>query len=802
MASGSVKQGSPILRGPGMNAAIVAFAVGIWWLQQQAALPASFPAWWWAVLSCAVLAWFRPLRPVVAVPVAFALGFAWAAGCAQGRLGERLAPELEGRDLVVSGVVASLPALGERSVRFEFDVEGADGASTGVPKRILLSWYRSGLAAGLDDTPAALADAHAIHPGERWRFTVRLKRPHGSVNPHGFDYEGWLLERGIGASGYVRPRGGQVKLGERNSLSDRIERVREAVRTRFLAVLGDSDTAGILVALVVGDQRAIDAEDWRLFSRTGVTHLMSISGLHVTLISGMVAALVSFGWRRSGSLALRLPARKAAAVAATLAAFTYTLLAGFGVPAQRTVFMVGAVAAAVWAGRMSSPSRVLALALLAVVLVDPWAVLAAGFWLSFCAVGLIFYVTQGWTGRESWLVQWARVQWSMTVGLAPMALLLFSQVSLVGPLANAVAIPVVSAVITPLALVCALLPVDALLRLADGLTVVLMHFLEWCDALPVAVWQQPVPPVWTVVVAMLGVLWLVAPRGVPLRWVGLVLFAPALMTAPSRPAQGEAWITTLDVGQGLAVVVRTAEHTLLYDAGPTYGTESDSGERIIVPYLRAVGSLRLDAMVVTHNDSDHSGGALSVLENAEVLDFLSSLEPGNPVAAGARNPRPCVRGDRWSWDGVGFEVVHPARADYEGGVLRVNNLSCVLRVTTAHGSLLLTGDIEKAAEGLLVQRDGAALHADVMLAPHHGSRTSSTAAFVAAVRPRWLIVPVGYRNRFGHPRADVVARYDEVGARILRTDLDGAVTVRLAAGGVEAAGERSAHPRYWQASRL
>ena len=759
MASGSVKQGSPILRGSGMNAAIVAFAVGVWWLQQQAALPASFPPWWWAALSCAAFAWFRPLRPVVAVPVAFALGFAWAAGCAQGRLGERLAPELEGRDLVVSGVVASLPALGERSVRFEFDVEGADGASTGVPKRILLSWYRSGLAAGLDDTPAALADAHAIHPGERWRFTVRLKRPHGSVNPHGFDYEGWLLERGIGASGYVRPRGGQVKLGERNSLSDRIERVREAVRTRFLAVLGDSDTAGILVALVVGDQRAIDAEDWRLFSRTGVTHLMSISGLHVTLISGMVAALVSFGWRRSGSLALRLPARKAAAVAATLAAFTYTLLAGFGVPAQRTFFMVGAVAAAVWAGRMSSPSRVLALALLAVVLVDPWAVLAAGFWLSFCAVGLIFYVTQGWTGRESWLVQWARVQWSMT-------LLLFSQVSLVGPLANAVAIPVVSAVITPLALLCALLPVDALLRLADGLTVVLMHFLEWCDALPVAVWQQPVPPVWTVVVAMLGVLWLVAPRGIPLRWVGLVLFAPALMTAPERPAQGEAWITTLDVGQGLAVVVRTAEHTLLYDAGPTYGTESDSGERIIVPYLRAVGSLRLDAMVVTHNDSDHSGGALSV------------------------------------WDGVGFEVLHPARADYEGGVLRVNNLSCVLRVTTAHGSLLLTGDIEKAAEGLLVQRDGAALHADVMLAPHHGSRTSSTAAFVAAVRPRWLIVPVGYRNRFGHPRADVVARYDEVGARILRTDLDGAVTVRLAAGSVEAAGERSAHPRYWQASRL
>lgn len=790
-----------------MTAAIVAFAVGVWWLQQQASLPASLPAWWWAATACAAFAWSKPARFLAFAPVAFALGFAWAAGCAHERLRDRLVPDLEGRDLVMTGVVASLPAIGERSVRFEFDVEAVDGVSAGVPKKILLSWYRSGAAPGAEDSPAALDDPYSVHPGERWLFTVRLKRPHGSANPHGFDYEGWLLERGLGASGYVRQRGGQRKVGSRNSFPDRVEQVREGVRARFLSVLGDSDTAGILVALVVGDQRAIDADDWRLFSRTGVTHLMSISGLHVTLISGLVAALVSFGWRRSGALALALPARKAAALAATLAAFAYTLLAGFGVPAQRTFFMVGVVAAAMWSGRISSAWRVLALALLAVVLVDPWAVIAAGFWLSFGAVGLIFYVSQGWTGREPVPAQWVRVQWAITVGLAPMSLLLFSQVSLVGPLANAVAIPLVSAVITPLALVCAFLPVDALLHFTDALAGWMMRFLEWCDRLPVAVWQQPAPPAWTVAVAMTGVLWLLAPRGIPSRGLGLALFVPALMVAPPRPAVGEAWVTTLDVGQGLAVLVRTADHTLLYDAGPTYGTDSDSGERIIVPYLRAVGALRLDAMLVTHNDSDHSGGALSVMQGAEVLDFVSSLDPASPVALGARNPRPCVRGDRWTWDGVAFEVLHPARGDYAGvalrtDALRTNNMSCVLRVSTAQGAMLLTGDIEKAAEALLVERSGAALRSEVLLAPHHGSRTSSTAEFIAAVQPRLLVVPAGYRNRFGHPRADVLARYTAAGTGVLRTDLDGAVTVAFAADGMQAYGERSVRPRYWHAARL
>ncbi len=781
---------------------ILAFAGGVWCLQQQSVLPTLDvdTKWLWAAAAFAPLAAVARLRKPLLIAGCFALGFAWAAGLAHLRMAERLAPELEGRDLVVAGVVSGLPAIGERSVRFEFEIESAQGGSAKLPSKVMLSWYRSGIGSP-EESAAMLDDPSGVHPGERWLFTVRLKRPHGSVNPFGFDYEAWLLERGIGATGYVRQRGEQRKLGERNSLFDRIEQLREAVRTRFLSVLGESTTSGVLVALVVGDQRAIDADDWRLFSRTGVTHLMSISGLHVTLISGLVAALVSFGWRRSPSLVLKLPARKAAAVAATVAALAYTLLAGFGVPAQRTFFMVAAVAAALWSGRISSPSRVLALALLAVLVVDAWAVLSAGFWLSFGAVALIFYVSHGWSGEDSWLGAWGRVQWAITVGLAPAALLLFSQVSLIGPLANAVAIPAVSGIITPLALVCAFVPVDALLLFADWLTGWLMRFLEWCDSLPLALWQQPVPPLWTVLVAGAGVLWLLAPKGVASRWIGLLLFLPALLFSPPRPAQGEAWVTVLDVGQGLAVLVRTADHALLFDSGPAYA-ESDSGERIIAPYLRAVGSSRLDAMMVSHNDIDHSGGALSVMRDAEVGRFLSSLEPTNPIAQASGAPHRCVRGERWAWDGVEFSVLHPAKDDYASGEFRPNDLSCVLRVSTAHGSVLLTGDIEKAAEGLLVQRDAAQLKSEVLLAPHHGSRTSSTPAFLAAVKPRFVVVPVGYRNRFGHPRADVVERYAAAGAQVLRTDLDGAVTVRFSGSGMETIGQRVAERRYWRDARL
>jgi competence protein ComEC len=766
-----------------MTCAVLAFALGVLLLQQQAALPAL--AWALLLVPAATLGLrYRLLLPVLA----FGAGFFWAAACAHWRMDDWLARELEGRDIELVGVVSSLPAQGERGTRFEFDVEWTSGGER-LPRNILLWWYRS--AAFTESEPALLAGA--VHPGERWQLTVRLRRPHGNLNPNGFDYEAWLLERGIGATGYVRQRGAQRLLGSRATALDLVEKAREAVRDRFQAALGATPAAGILVALAVGDQRAIAAEEWRLFNRTGVTHLMSISGLHVTLVSGLVAWLVSTAWRRVPRLVLRLPARKAAAAAAILGAFGYTLLAGFAVPAQRTCYMVTVVAVALWMGGIATPVRTLALALAVVLLADPWAPLSAGFWLSFAAVTLIFYVAAGWRGREPRVAQWARVQWAITLGLAPAALLLFGQVSVAGPLANALAIPVVSIIVTPLALAAAVIPVDAILALAAWLVEWLLQFLEACAALPGALWQQHAPAPWAVAIALAGVAWVLAPRGVPGRANGLALLAPAFLLPPPAPAPGEAWITAFDVGQGLALTVRTANRTVLYDAGPAFGPDADSGGRVLLPELRAAGAAAVDLLVLTHEDADHIGGALTLLESIRVDSLASSLPPEHALNALVGAPRRCLAGESWEWDGVQFSFLHPRAGE---PAVRRNNQSCVLKIETGGASMLLTGDIERHAELSLVL--DPLVKADVVLVPHHGSRSSSTQEFISAVAPRWAVVPAGYRNRFGHPNAEVLERYKAAGAAVMRTDLDGAVHVVLERGTARVEGERARRPRYWR----
>lgn len=783
-----------------MTAAILAFGAGVLLLQHQAGLPAPL---WLALLPVCVALGIR--RRALLVPCALAAGFLWAGGAAHLRLGDRLAPELEGRDLEITGIVAGLPVRTERALRFDLEVEavrGVDADRAGVPARVRLAWYRAAAQGPGDEGAAAPAEAVQLHPGERWRLSVRLRRPHGNVNPHGFDYEAWLLERGIGATGYVRPDPAPERLGQRRAMRDRIERAREAVRDRFLTVLGTTPASGVLTALAVGDQQAIANEEWRLFQRTGVTHLMSISGLHVTLVSSLVAWLVAALWRRtpglSPSLCLWLPARRAAAAAAVVAALAYTLLAGFAVPAQRTFYMVAVVAAAFWSGRIVSPGRTLALALGVVLAADPWAVLAPGFWLSFGAVALIFFVAAGWSSPEGRLVQWARIQWAITVGLAPAALLLFGQVSVVGPLANAAAIPLVSAIVTPLTLVAAALPVDALLGLAAWFVERLLEFLEWCASLPLAVLERPVPPLWSVLLALAGIAWLLAPRGIPWRMSGMALLLPAFALPAPAPAPGTAWITTLDVGQGLAVLVRTASRSLLYDTGPAYGPDADSGDRVILPVLRAEGVTRLDALIVTHQDLDHLGGAQTILDHMEVGALLTSLPRNDALHALAVAPRRCARSDAWEWDGVRFELLHPAQEDYAAR-RRTNDLSCVLRVSVGARAMLLTGDIERAAEAALLERGPAgALRADVLLVPHHGSRTSSSEEFLDVVSPRWAVVAAGYRSRFGHPHERVLERYRARGARIARTDLDGAVSVRLDASSAHVESERARRPRYWR----
>ncbi len=385
--------------------------------------------------------------------------------------------------------------------------------------------------------------------------------------------------------------------------------------------------------------------------------------------------------------------------------------------------------------------------------------------------------------------------------MIPALLALFQQFSLVSPLANALAIPAVSLAVTPLALAACILPAPLypwLLELAHGITALLMAWVEWLATLPWAVWQQHAPPDWTLLPALAGVAWLLLPRGMPARWVGGILLLPLVLVPPPRPAAGEAEVVVLDVGQGLAVHVRTASHDLLYDTGPSYSPEANSGSRIIVPYLRAAGVHRLDALVVTHQDSDHSGGAASVLEALPVERMLDSLPFENDLAAAPVAHTACSDGQHWEWDGVAFVMLHPPASHYAAPPAKTNDMSCVLKVTAAGRSVLLTSDIEALSEGRLLAAHRSELRSDVLLVPHHGSRTSSTPAFVAAVGAPLAAIPVGYRNRFRHPRPDVLARYTGPGRTVLRTDEDGAVTLRLSAAGIASARERLLQDRYWR----
>ncbi|MEO8040604.1 MAG: DNA internalization-related competence protein ComEC/Rec2 [Betaproteobacteria bacterium] len=773
-----------------------AFVAGAWWLQQQAALPSAGGAFIVAAIAALALVGMRsgpaPMRvagQVLLVAACAGAGFYWAAMQAGWRLSDRLPAQWEGRDIRVVGVVAGLPERTARGWRFVFEVERTLTPDAYVPRRVIVSWF----------DPDAAADEAAVSPvtpGERWRFSARFKRPHASYNPHAFDAEAWLLERGIRATGYVRDTAPRERvdafvMGPRYA----IERLRARLRDRLLAELAGKPYAGVVVALTVGDQQSIPAAQWQVFTRTGVNHLMSISGLHVTMVSGLAFLIVFRLWRRSPLLVQHAPARSAAVLAGLVAALCYVLLAGFAVPAQRTLWMLGTLAFAWWLRVFATPSGILATALLVVLVLDPMAVLAAGFWLSFGAVTLLMYVTAGRVRREGWLLAWGRTQWTLFLGLAPLLLVLFQQVSLVAPVANAFAVPWVGLVVVPLSLLAAVIPWVPVADLAHATMAVAGAMLEFLSDLPAAAWTQRAPSAWAALLAVAGAAWLLLPRGFPARWIGLIAMLPLVALPAARPGFGEAWVSVLDVGQGLAAVVQTRSGALVFDTGPAWSSEADSGSRVIVPFLRGEGVRRLEGLIVSHDDADHSGGAASLLAAVPVRWVATPLPEGHAALASA-HPAPCIAGQRWEWSGVRFDMLHPEADSYNSPGVRDNARSCVLKISTGGAALLMAADIEKDSERSLLAR-GTGLTADILVAPHHGSRTSSTPEFISAVQPNVTIFSVGYRNRFGHPAPDVVARYRSVGSRIVRTDEGGAIRVVLNERGWSLERWRDARPRYW-----
>lgn len=743
----------------------LAFTAGVLAPQQLVSLP----AWPWialAWLAFALLVWRRAL-----VAAAFVLGVAWALSSAAWRLQERLPTQLDGQDATYRGSIVSLPQRFSHGWRFDFAPE----SPTSLPSLLRLSWY--------DSQPSPRA-------GERWRLTLRLKSPHGAFNPGGFDYERWLFVRGIGATGYVRTSPDNARLAGGSVFNPEVWR--QHLAERVDAVLVGRRFAGMVRALVMGDESGIAQSQWQVLRATGTAHLVAISGSHIGLVAGLVFLAVRKVTARLG--VQRWPPPSLAAMVALLAALGYTALADFAIPARRALIMAAVVLGAVLWRRHVRTSNVFALALFLVLLHDPLAVLAPGFWLSFVAVALILLVAAGRLSSATGFHSFLRANWAISVGLAPLLVLLFQQAPWVSPLANLFAIPVMGMLAVPLALVGALAldlgldPYGWLLQGTEQLLQWCWPPLQWLADWPQTQWQRPAPPAWTLILAALAGLIALLPRGLPGRWLALPLLLPALTWQPPQVGQGGFRLSLLDVGQGLAVVVRTAGHTLVFDAGPRFSEGEDTGRSVVEPFLRASVGSAIDTLVVSHGDNDHIGGAFYLLSKLSVTQLYTSA----PERLIQHNPISCQAGQNWHWDGVDFRMLSPW--DATGSA---NNRSCVLKVTSVYGSALLTGDIERETEARLVQSYGTQLASEVLVVPHHGSRTSSSEIFLAAVAPRRALFPVGYRNRFHFPRPEVLARYRRLSIATEETGLAGALMLDFGPGGTTLERYRDSAGRYW-----
>ena len=775
-----------IHNGPGMLGGALAVLAGAVLVQGLPVLP---PRWLDAVLATFALAGllvclrWRKLAWLWLLPLVLG-AFAWTAWRADLAMQARLPHALEKRDILVTGVVTDLPQAQDGSTRFQFDIARAEfnGRSVPVHGHVRLSWYAS-----------RRHEVPVIRPCSTWRLRVRMKRPHGLVNPGGMDFERSALQKGVIATGYVREDPANALLEEGACVDGARARIATAIEA---ALPDDAHAARLLRALSVGDERALDEHDWQVVRATGISHLIAISGFHVGLAAVFGAWLVGLAWWLFPSLGLRLARPLAEAAAAFPAALAYGALAGFGLPTTRTLLMIAVVAGWRLLRRGGGFGEGFGLALAAILIVDPLSVLSAGFWLSFAGVALLAWTLArdiGWRGH---LKEIGLAPLLMTLALLPLTVWFFGQASLVAPLANLVAVPFVSFVIVPIDLAaCALLLawpwagqllLHVCAHLVDALWWVLLHLASW----PAAMQYLPETSLLAFVLACFGAVWLLAPRGVPARALGALALLPLCWPRSTLPADGAFRASVIDVGQGLSVLVRTRSHALLIDTGARYPSGFDLGEAAVVPTLHALDVAHLDGLVISHGDNDHSGGAVSVL----------SAYPGTPVWGGepARGPVPmrqCDAGQRWRWDGVDFRMLRPPAPVTVHG----NDAGCVLLVSGVDGRLLLPADTSSKVEPGIARAvpPGPPL---VMVVPHHGSKTSSSIAYLQALHPQLAIASTGYLNGYHHPAPEIVARYAGLGIPLLNTPDTGAVRIAFPAGAPPhiLSEERLRQSRYWR----
>ncbi|UHH09596.1 DNA internalization-related competence protein ComEC/Rec2 [Luteimonas fraxinea] len=764
--------------GLGIAAALVLGAIAC--LQ----LPVLPPRWVMALgLAIGFAAWIWQ-RGVGRAVGAFLFGAALCGLHAAYALSIQLPASMERGDFVVSGQIAGLPVHEPQRTAFLFRVADDDPVPKPLRGRLLrLSWYD-------DRREGTDLRRHALHAGSDWTLTARLRAPRGLRNPGWFDGEKRAMAQRVTAVGYVRSAEPVTRLDTGGG----VDRWRERVATRIDAVV-ERDSARYVRALAIGDTRGLGDLDWEALRATGLTHLIAISGFHVGMVGGFFALVATGMWWCLPWLGRWLPRPQAAAIVALLASTVYAAVAGWELPTVRTVLMIGVVVIARLARRHLRIADSLAYAAIAVVLVDPMSVLSAGFRLSFTGVAWLVWCLPD--ARElSKLRGLLASQWVATIGLLPLTVILFGQASLAGPIANLVAIPWWSLVVVPLALVGTGLEAihsgagDWAWRSAAWAFDLSWPLFDWLAASPISLWWLPEPHWLALPFALLAAFWMLLPRGVLGKWLATLLWLPLLWPDRQLPREGEAELVVFDVGQGLSVLIRTAHHAVLYDTGPAIPEAYDAGERVVVPALHALGVRRLDAIVVSHGDADHAGGFGAVQRRFAAPVVFAPQWDRVPGAS------PCLMGSAWRMDGVTFRFLHP---DLHFPAFR-NPSSCVLRVETAHGAALLPGDIDDLVERLLVRRDAASLAADVVIAAHHGSRSSSDPAFVRASGAAVAMMSAGHGNRFGHPHEEVVERWSKAETAVGSTAGGGATRFRLQAGGLVVTQERVRRPRLWDAA--